>query len=295
MKILLTGASGFLGSAIKQSLGDLNHELLTVGRDASNEIQADLRSFQGQLPHVDLVVHAAGKAHLVPKTKADEDDFFAVNLEGTRKLCAALEAHPPQAFVFISTVAVYGLDEGDMIDEAQPLNGTAPYAKSKIEAEQFLQTWCHAKSIKLTVLRLPLIAGPNPPGNLGAMIRGIQSGRYLRIGDGGARKSVVLARDVAAIIPDAAQIGGIYNLTDGYHPSFKELEEAFAQQLGGKTIRRIPMSVARMAGWVGDVVSIFPINSSKLRKITATLTFADRKARAHLHWRPQNVLQHLAV
>jgi GlcNAc-P-P-Und epimerase len=289
MKILLTGASGFLGSVMKKHFQSLQAVVITLGRNANNDIQKDLNEVTA-LPLVDIVVHAAGKAHIVPKTKAEADDFFTVNLEGTKKLCAALETNLPKAFVFISTVAVYGVDEGTMIDEAHALNGTTPYAKSKIEAEQFLQNWCAAKQVKLSIFRLPLIAGPKAPGNLGAMINDIQSGKYFRIGNGDAKKSIVMASDVAAIIPHAAAIGGIYNLTDGYHPSFKELEENFAKQLGGKSIKTIPLFIATMAGWVGDVFAFFPINSNKRRKITATLTFADQKAKDNLNWQPNKVL-----
>jgi GlcNAc-P-P-Und epimerase len=289
MKILLTGASGFLGSVMKKHFQSLRADVITLGRNANNDIQKDLNEVSA-LPLVDVVVHAAGKAHIVPKTKAEADDFFTVNLEGTKKLCAALETNLPKAFVFISTVAVYGVDEGTMIDEAHALNGTTPYAKSKIEAEQFLQNWCAAKQVKLSIFRLPLIAGPKAPGNLGAMINGIQSGKYFRIGNGDAKKSIVMASDVAAIIPHAVDIGGVYNLTDGYHPSFKELEENFAQQLGGKSIKTIPLFIATMAGWVGDVFAFFPINSNKRKKITATLTFADQKAKDNLNWQPNKVL-----
>ncbi len=290
MKILLTGASGFLGKVIKAELQKQNHEITTIGRDASNDIKVDLASLQETLKDFDWVVHAAGKAHIVPKTKAEADDFFTVNVQGTQNLCKALEANLPKAFVFISTVAVYGVEEGKMIEETHALDGTTPYAKSKIEAEQFLQNWCASNQVQLSIFRLPLIAGPNAPGNLGAMVKGIQSGKYFRIGKGDAKKSMVLASDVAAIIPKAATVGGVYNLTDGTHPSFKELEENFAQQLGGKKIKSIPMFIAKVAGWVGDIFSFFPVNSNKLKKITATLTFADQKAKGNLNWQPNKVL-----
>src|SRR5690606_19563932 len=129
-----------------------------------------------------------------------------------------------------------------------------PYAKSKIATENWLIEWCSKHNIRLAILRLPLIAGVNPPGNLKAMIDGIRTGRYFRIGDGSARKSVVLASDVAAIIPKAAEVGGIYNLTDGYHPSFAELELLIANQLGKPVPKTIPMFLAKVLGWTGDIV-----------------------------------------
>src|SRR5690606_10477594 len=115
--------------------------------------------------------------------------------------------------------------EGVDIKEDSPLDGKTPYAESKALAEAWLGKWAGENGVTLGILRLPLIAGPNPPGNLGAMVNGIRLGRYLSVGQANARKSMVWAEDVARIIPVVAERGGVYNLTDGHHPSFSELEE----------------------------------------------------------------------
>jgi len=73
----------------------------------------------------------------------------------------------PESFIFVSTVAVYGCETGEDIDENHPLKGNTPYALSKIQAEKFLTEWCHTNNVKLGIIRPSLIAGPNPPGNLG--------------------------------------------------------------------------------------------------------------------------------
>lgn len=97
-------------------------------------------------------------------------------------MCTALEQSGiPKAFIFISSVAVYGCDSGENITEEHSLDGTTPYALSKIKAEKYLEGWCIMHNVKLSILRPSLIAGPNPPGNLGAMIRGIRNGKYLSI------------------------------------------------------------------------------------------------------------------
>ena len=76
---------------------------------------------------------------MTPKTKAEKQAFFDVNLQGTKNLCAALERRGvPRAFIFISTVAVYGCEYGEEITEEYPLGGKTPYAMSKRLAEEFL-------------------------------------------------------------------------------------------------------------------------------------------------------------
>ena len=295
---LLTGSTGFLGRYIVEALQEGNR-LVTIGRHFSCTVQADLAQTVPVVPAgTGVVVHAAGKAHMVPRTPAEEQAFFDVNLQGTKNLCAALEKSGslPRAFVFISTVAVYGLDAAAGITEQHGLLGNTPYAKSKILAEAFLEEWCAKHQVLLSVLRLPLIAGANPPGNLGAMIAGIQKGRYFNIGKGDAQKSIVMAADVARFIPAIANTGGIYNLTDGEHPTFAGLAAAIAQQLGRPAPRSIPGWLAQAMALAGDLLgSKAPVNSSKLRKITATLTFNDQNARQAFGWKPAPVLSTFRV
>lgn len=292
---LLTGGSGFLGSILRDKLAGSN-TILTLGRSSANHYAVDLSSEVPVFQHVfETVVHAGGKAHVIPATQEEADDFLAVNLQGTINLTKGLEALPqqPKHIVFISTVAVYGREEGEAIDETHALNGTTPYAQSKIQAEAFLQTWCAKHQIILTILRLPLIVGPNPPGNLGKMIRMMRKGMYVGIGSGIARKSMVLASDIAAFIPRIRTYGGVYNLTDGYHPSMVELENALAAQLGKRKPLRLPdallKTMARLGDWLGNRS---PLNSGVYRKLVSSLTFADAKARTR-GWNPNPVLDNL--
>jgi len=296
MKILLTGASGFLGQSIYKELSPLN-EMTTISRTGST-LNVDLAKMIPELPHVDLVVHAAGKAHVVPRSMAEKDAFFEVNLNGTHNLLKGLEKSKvlPDSFVFISTVAVYGCEAGVMINESRFLDAKDPYGQSKIQAEQLVQDWCRKNNVICTILRLPLLVGKNPPGNLGAMIRGIEKGYYFNIAGGKAKKSMVLAADVARVIPLVAVKGGIYNLTDGNHPSFEELSASIANQLGKGKPLNIPLWFAKIMAGVGDLFGEkMPINNNKLNKITADLTFDDRKARELIQWKPMSVLNSLII
>ncbi|RYE11955.1 MAG: NAD-dependent epimerase/dehydratase family protein, partial [Rickettsiales bacterium] len=186
---------------------------------------------------------------------------------------------------------VYGKDTGTCIGENTSLLAKDPYGESKILAEKLIQNWCLKNSVICTILRLPLLAGSNPPGNLALMIKGIKLGYYCNIAGGKAQKSIVLAEDVAKIIPIVANIGGVYNLTDRYHPTFLELSELIAQQLGKSKPLNIPQWIANLMAKVGDLLSSkAPINSKKLSKITSDLTFDDSKAVAAFGWNPTPVL-----
>lgn len=291
MEILLTGANGFLGRALQQQLQD--HQVTSLGR-ANADVLADLsRTVPEFNQDFELVVHAAGQAHLVPRGIDQINLFQQVNVQGTANLLAGLEKRTiPKYFVFISSVSVYGLDTGADITEEAPLAATDPYGKSKIAAEMLVKDWCTRHEVKCTILRLPLIAGPNPPGNLGFMLKGLQKGFYFNIGGGKAKKSIVLAEDIGRFLIRAAQTGGTYNLADGEHPTFMALSRFMAKHLKRSFVPNIPYSLALVLAKLGDFLGEkAPINSLKLKKITTSLTFSDIKARVSFGWNPTPVLK----
>lgn len=296
-KLLFTGASGFLGVNLKPLLKE-SFDIKTLGLTDEDTYNVNIAN---NIPEFnepfEVILHAAGKAHIVPKTEKEKKLFFDVNYEGTKNLCKALEkSYLPKAFVFISTVAVYGLEAGKNITEEYPLNGDIPYALSKIEAEQFLTEWCSKNNVVLSIIRPSLIAGPNPPGNLGAMIKGIKTGRYLSIAGGKARKSVLMVHDIARLLPALIEKGGVYNVCDDSQPTFRELEILIAQQSGKKLSQSIPYWLAKSMALVGDLLGQkAPINSLKLSKITESLTFSNEKAKRELNWQPLNVLNNFKI
>ena len=290
--VLLTGSSGFLGNYIKKHLDYSKIQYYTIGR-SKNDIICDLKNSVPEITgRCNIVIHAAGKAHNIPKSLQEENDFFDVNVLGTLNLLKGLEVSivKPQKFIFISSVSVYGLESGVNISENEPLLAKDPYGLSKINAESIISNWCHDRNIICTILRLPLVVGENPPGNLGTMIRGIERSFYFNIDNGTAKKSMVLASDVAQFILKAAEIGGTYNLTDGIHPTFNELSRSISNKIGKSFIPNLPLFVAKILASVGDLFGeTFPINSIRLLKITSTLTFDDSKARKSFGWQPNSV------
>lgn len=291
MRILLTGAQGFLGRYVLNYFSS-NHLVDTLGRSNTCQYKCNLAN---EVPafneKFDVVIHAAGKAHLVPRTPIESEDFFNVNYQGTINLLKALEGQSLQAFIFISTVAVYGLNEGRNIPETALLKATDPYGKSKIMAEEAVWEWSLKNHIPCTILRLPLLVGEDAPGNLEAMFRGIKNGLYFNISDGSAKKSMVLVSDIPIAIEKAMGKSGIFNLTDGYNPSFYELSKLISNQLHRRT-KNMPYWMAKFIAKIGDLLgSKAPLNTNKFKKITSDLTFDDTKAREVFGWNPIPVLE----
>lgn len=295
---LITGGNGYLGKHILDYLNSLGWDVKTLGLRDINLYQCDLRTQIPQLNNkFDTVIHCAGKAHVFPNSTKEEQDFFDVNVRGTRNLLAALEAcrELPKAIVFLSSVSVYGLDEGELIKEDNPIQSKYAYGQSKIDAEKLLVEWCGEHNVRCAILRVPLLAGKNPPGNLKNMISSIKKGYYFNV-SGTVQKSMVLAYDVAKIIPASLAIGGVYNLTDGHHPLVKDLANVIAKQLDKPRPLTVPVLVFQILLFFAKIFSpFFPKETFKLQKLATTLTFDDSKARTMLGWNPDKVLDKFII
>lgn len=296
-KLLFTGGTGFLGHNVMPLLKD-QYEVTTCGITSDDMIKANLAKGEPVLPErYDVVLHAAGKAHVVPRTEAEKQLFYDINYSGTIHLCDALEkVGVPRALVFISTVAVYGCEFGELITEDHPLEGMTPYAKSKRMAEEYLAEWCSRKGVKLAILRPSLLAGKGAPGNLGAMVNGIRKGFYMNVDGGKVVKSILMAEDIARLLPFVVEKGGTFNVCDTRQPSFGDLSVSVARQLGKGKPLNIPYWMAWCMAKVGDMLgSRAPINSYKLDKMTKSLTFSNEKARRELGWEPMDVLENYKI
>lgn len=296
-KLLFTGGTGFLGKNVMPLLSQ-KYQITTCGITPEDMLKANLAKDLPVLSEVyDVVLHACGKAHVVPKTEAENQAFYDVNYQGTKNLCKALEnVGAPKALIFISTVAVYGCEYGDLITEEHPLQGNSPYAESKIMAEKYLTDWCASHNVTLGILRPSLLAGKNAPGNLGAMVKGIKKGYYMNIAGGKVVKSILMAEDIARLVPIVAEKGGVYNVCDTRQPSFGEISMSVAKQLGKGKPLNIPYWMAWCMAKVGDLLgNKAPINSYKLEKMTKSLTFSNEKARKELGWEPLDVLENYKI
>lgn len=298
MKILITGKQGFLSSIFVETLqGD--HQLYTLSRSETADITADLANSIPKLPEVDLVVHNAGLAHTIPKDELQAVKFFQINVDGSQNLLRALEKlnRPPATFVYISTVAVYGLETGEEIEEQQYPQPNTPYAQSKLMAEQLISDWCGRHNISVVILRLPLIIGSKPKGNLAALLQSISQGWYVQITPNKARKSAVVGTDIAKFLPQLYGKNGIYHLTDGQHPSLHEVATAIAQQRNQKLYFKLSLSLLQHVAKIGDYLLKLnvpsPVSTNRIKKMTSHLTFSEKKARQELGWQPTPVIEWL--
>lgn len=286
MGILLTGSTGFLGKYIKKKL--VNPVCLNRSDSVYNDLSRHTPIFKNKF---DNVIHNAGLAHQMTNNFNNEL-FYKTNVHGTKNLLKGLSnIGIPKSFLFISSVSVYGLNNGLLIKECAPLNANDAYGLSKIHSEEIIQEWCDINNVNCLIFRLPLVAGINPSGNLGQMISAISKGYFFNIENGSASRSMVLANDVADFVSKTLGEKGIYNLTDGYHPSYREISLLISNELKVNPPRNLSYPIANILAKFGDIFGgIAPFNSLTLSKLTSSLTFDDTKARKTFGWNPTRVL-----
>ena len=271
MDYLITGASGFLGGVLYNEVSKI-HTAVGLGRSRVNKIQCDLSTSVPYIKEFDVIVHCAGLAHQSNSNQSEE--YEAINVIGTKNLLRGLN-HSPKQFIFISSVAVYGIDHGEFISEDGALSGSSPYAISKITAEEMVKEWSLNRGVKCLILRLPLIYGDNPPGNLAAMCKAMKKRRYFRIGKGNARKSWVQATEVAEFILNNPDLEGIYNLTSAHHPTLAEIENQIARDLNLPEPKSIPYGIAWLVANTFGRIPGFPLSLNRFLKLTTDLTYTS--------------------
>jgi nucleoside-diphosphate-sugar epimerase len=279
-KVLVTGASGFVGSALVGFLHGKGYDVLGTVRSAAlaqcSILAPELSATSGWrelLAGRDVVVHAAARAHVLTETETDPLAVFReVNTAGTLNLARQAAAAGVRRFVFISSIGVNGLytREGDCFTEQSPPAPHNDYALSKWEAEQGLLEISRETGLEVVILRPPLVYGPGVKANFLRLIRMVERGLPLPLGAIHNRRSFLyLGNFVDAIRccvvhPEAA--GQTFLLDDGDPVSTPELIRALARAMGRPArMLAVPVGVLKLAGaLVGKRAAVARLASSLL-------------------------------
>jgi nucleoside-diphosphate-sugar epimerase len=211
MKVLVTGATGFVGREIVSELLDGNFKIYQLGNSNINSrfsqtdfFKTDITNFEDvcrlkKLKEVDAVVHSAGLAHQFGNI--EKEKFQKTNVEGTKNILELALMLKVKHFVLISSTAVYGTEkktskELNVIDESAVCRPQTFYAESKLEAEQTTVEICRQNNINLTIFRLSPVIGEGNTGNVARMVAAIDKGRFLWIGTGENYKSLIYKKDI---------------------------------------------------------------------------------------------------
>lgn len=256
MKILITGATGFVGQEIITQKANFR----CVIREGESLTCDDVFVITGLdentcwdvgLTNINAIIHLAGIAH---NKHVSQDDFRSVNTEGTLHLARQAARLGVKRFVFVSSIGVNGAFTQkapfNIHSIANPQNN---YAQSKYEAELGLKNIADETGLEVVIVRPTLVYGVNAPGNFGMLTKLVKLLPLLPFGLVNNRRSFISVKNIASLLLECATnqnaAGHIFLASDGDTISTKQLTNAIAEGLGKKVIQLpIPASFMRLCG-----------------------------------------------
>jgi nucleoside-diphosphate-sugar epimerase len=305
VKVLVTGASGFLGGAVAREIVRAGHEVRTFQRRPSGVVGVDdalgsltsradvARAAQG----VDAVVHLAAKVSLA----GDPAEFEAVNVEGTRTLLAAMHDAGAGRLVFVSSPSVAHAGAsiaGDDAQPADPQHARGEYARTKALAE-LLALGADSESLRVVAVRPHLVWGPGDTQLVERIVERARAGRLPLLDRGAALIDSTYIDNAASAIAAALERvdevhGNAYVITNGEPRPVAELLGGICAAAGvAAPAWSIPAGVARAAGslieavWrVKPGVDEPPMTRFLAEQLSTAHWFDQRRTRAELQWQP---------
>ncbi|MEO6118933.1 MAG: SDR family oxidoreductase [Methylotenera sp.] len=295
MKILVTGASGFVGQSLIKELKQRGVSTVNIGRqlltsNPDSHVSVPDYTAQGiwQKPLLgcDVVIHLAARVHVMQDVAENPlEAFLAVNLHGTVNLAVAAAKAGIKRFVYISSIKVNGEYTKDQsFTEKDTPNPQDPYAISKWQAEQALRKIEKETGMEVVILRPPLIYGAGVKANFASLLKLIDKGLPLPLLSIHNKRSLIyLGNLVDAIItctkhPNAA--GQTYLVSDGEDTSIAQLVKQIAISLNRpRYLFHFPVSIMRIfTKLIG--------RSASLDRLTQSLVINSSKIRKELDWQP---------
>jgi UDP-glucose 4-epimerase len=303
-RILVTGATGFIGRALCASLLRAGYEVSAASRNPGafgHVAHVDVRSISGvgagvdwsaTLRDVSAVVHLAARTPRLGEVEDAEslELFRRVNVEGARKLAIDCAAVGVRRLIFLSSAKVHGenVAHGRTFLEESPADPQDAYARSKWEAERALAEVAEASGLELVVLRPPLVYGPGVRGSFPALMRLVQRAPLLPLGAVRNRRSMIgignLCDAIALCLERREAVGRTYLVSDGAELSTPELIRAIGAGLGRRVVLLpIPTAMLRFAARLAGRLPA-------IDRLCQSFVVDDAKFRRELGWTPPHTV-----
>jgi nucleoside-diphosphate-sugar epimerase len=294
MKVVVTGGSGFVGSAVLDRLAAEGHEPVGAvrgemrGRGPISFIRApdlaEAGSWREALSGADAIVHAAARVHVMSGGAYEE--YRRVNVEGTLHLAREAAKAGVRRLVFISSIKAQGeaTQEGRPFRSDEPPGPVDPYGRSKLEAEQGLFAFGRAEGMEIVSIRPPLVYGPGVRANFRSLMRLLHSGVPLPLASVRARRSLVSVDNLADLVlsclrhPQAP--GKLFLASDGEDLPVPRMLRLLAQALG-RQARLVPVPPAMLMSFASLLGK-----SEQARRLCTPLEIDIRPTIETLGWTP---------
>lgn len=307
-KILVTGATGFLGREVASHLEAAGCDVRRMVRrrdpaaDGDFAVVKDLADRQGvreAFRGIETVVHLAARAHVMDGSGRADTTFAPTNVDGTRVLMEEAAAAGVRRFMFFSSVKAVGEQNSAPWNEDVIPLPVDPYGVSKLRAEETVRELGRISEIGTVILRLPLAYGPGMKGNMLRLFDAIKYSVPLPVLNVRNRRSLIYSGNAAAAVSCILclphWVGETFFVSDGTDLSTPELLSAVGIALGKKpTLLPMPEEILRAAGRFADMLSpvvALPWNGEVVQRLLGSLTVDISKLRRVAGYRPPFTLE----
>ena len=304
MKLLITGATGFIGQNLCVAALAQNYSISATMRPTSNpdllpagveRISIDSVATtlpENALANVDVVIHLAARVHVMKDVDRDPlTAYRQINTIATLSLARQAAEQGVKRFIYVSSIKVNGEGSARSYTEQDPAQPGDPYGQSKWEAEQGLQEIAAATGLEIVIIRPPLVYGAKVKGNLQQLLKAIESGLPLPLGAVQNRRSLVyvgnLVDAILTCVTHPAAKNQTFLISDGEDLSTPEL------------IRRLAARARKIDGNRAKLFTLIPIpprllisigkltgKADSVDKLLGSLTVDSTHIQKTLNWHP---------
>ena len=270
MKVLVSGASGFLGSNLIPYLEDLA-SITSLGRKTN---------FRDELSDTHAVINLAGLAHDL-KSVADPSSYYQVNTEYSNRLFDAFLASDAEVFITISSVKAIADSPDDILVEETSPNPETHYGKSKLMAEYYIQSKQIPPGKRVYILRPCMIHGPGNKGNLNLVYQVIKRGFPWPLAAFSNKRSYCSVENICFVIKELIErkdiSTGTYHIADDDALDTNQVIQLIGESLNQKVyLIPIPKRFITLIARLGDLLHL-PLNSERLSKLTENYQVSNQK------------------
>ncbi|MCP9451736.1 MAG: NAD-dependent epimerase/dehydratase family protein [Nitrospira sp.] len=289
MRILVTGANGFIGKALVRYLvehgfgvrGAIRTTPMCENQGIEYVVIGDIgpaTAWSSILIDIDCVVHLAAHAHVMNDRASDVADTFSkVNVQGTRRLAQQVAESGVKRFVYVSSAGVMG-NQGVFTEESPPCPQSL-YARSKLAGEQALQEVAKATGLEIVIVRPPLVYGPGNPGNFLRLLHWVNKGLPTPFASINNQRSFIgldnLVDFLAISLTHPRAANEVFLVADDEAISTPELIKRLACSLGVQarllpcpvTLLRLGASLLGQSSVMARLTDSFVLNSNKAQRL----------------------------